>query len=86
MRQLYYPSSFYKVARQTPVELTARAGERLRWLRAWRALIDKGLSGQEAAETLHLARSTLYRWEKRLKTEGLRGLEERSRRPKRCRQ
>jgi putative transposase len=86
MRPLYYPSSFYKVARQAPVELSAKAGERLRWLRAWRALIESGQSSQQAAETLHMARSTLYRWEKRLKTEGLRGLEERSRRPKRCRQ
>ncbi|HEY43696.1 MAG TPA: transposase, partial [Anaerolineae bacterium] len=41
-----------------------------------------GLSGQQAAGVLHLSRATLYRWERRVKAEGLRGLEERSRRPK----
>jgi transposase InsO family protein len=67
------------------VELSAEASERLRWLKAWRALRDRGLTSHQAAETLHLPRSTLYRWEKRLKSDGARGLEERSRRPKRMR-
>jgi len=49
-------------------------------------LMKHGLTGQQAADTLHLARSTVYRWERRLKGEGLRGLENRSRRPKRVRQ
>ena len=86
MRQLYYPRSFYFVSRHRPIELSARAVERLRWLKAWRALRGRGLSGQEAAEALQLPRSTLYRWEGRLKAEGLRGLENRSRRPTRVRQ
>lgn len=86
MRQVYYPRSFYFVAGHAPTELTAKAAGRLRWIRAWRALREHGLSGQEAAETLHVARSTVYRWEGRLKAEGLRGLEERSRRPRRVRQ
>jgi transposase len=46
---------------------------------------ERGLSGQQAAETLCLPRSTLYRWERQLKREGPKGLEERSRRPKRVR-
>jgi putative transposase len=85
MRQIYYPRSFYFVTRNGTVELSAKATERLRWLKAWRALTENGLSGQQAAGVLHLSRATLYRWERRVKAEGLRGLEERSRRPKRCR-
>jgi transposase InsO family protein len=85
MRQVYYPRSFFFVTRNGPVELGARAADRLRWLKAWRALTGNGLSSHQAADALQIPRSTLYRWEQRLKSEGLRGLEDRSRRPKRCR-
>ena len=85
MRQLYYPRSFYYVTRHGPIELSPKAVDRLRWLKAWRALTQRGLTGQEAAEALRLPRPTLYRWERRLKEERLRGLENRSRRPKRLR-
>ncbi|HEY44772.1 MAG TPA: helix-turn-helix domain containing protein, partial [Anaerolineae bacterium] len=85
MRQIYYPRSFFFVTRKGPIELSAKAADRLRWLKAWRALTENGLSSQQAADVLHLSRATLYRWERRLKAEGLRGLEERSRRPKHCR-
>ena len=86
MRQLYYPRSFYYVARHGPIELSPKAADRLRWLKAWRALTQRGLTSREAAEALRLPRSTLYRWQRRLKLEGLQGLEDRSRRPKRMRQ
>lgn len=86
MRRISYPRSFYYVAGHAPAELSAKAAGRLRWVKAWRALMAHGLSGQQAAEVLHLARSTVYRWERRLKAEGLRGLEDRSRRPRRVRQ
>lgn len=86
MRQLYYPRSFYYVTHHGPIELTPRAADRLRWVKAWRALRGRGLTGRQAADTLHVARATLYRWEHRLKAEGLRGLEARSRRPSRVRQ
>jgi putative transposase len=85
MRLVGYPRSFYLAAQHRPVELSPKARDRLRWLKAWRALIERGLSAEQAAETLHLRRSTLYRWERRLKFEGPAGLEERSRRPKRLR-
>lgn len=85
MRQVYYPRSFYFVTRYGPIELSAGAADRLGWLKAWRALREQGLTGQQAGEALRLPRSTLYRWERRMKAEGLRGLEERSRRPKRVR-
>lgn len=85
MRQIWYPRSFYYASTHGPVELSPQAAERLRWLEAWRALIRHGVSSQEAAKTLRLARSTLYRWENRLRQHGLRGLEGRSRRPRRVR-
>ena len=83
MRIVGYPRSFYALAEHGPVEVSAQAWDRLRWLKAWRALRERGLTSQEAAETLHLPRSTLYRWERRLNWDGPRGLEERSRRPRR---
>lgn len=62
---------------------SAKAHDRLRWLKAWQRLRHKGFSSGEAVEILKLPRSTLYRWQRRLKREGLRGLEDRSRRPER---
>jgi putative transposase len=67
------------------MELSAKAADRLRWLKAWQALRGQGIGSQRAADVLNLSRATLYRWERRLKTHGLPGLEERSRRPKDCR-
>ena len=86
MRIIGLPRAFYHVARRPPVELTARAQERSRWLSCWQALRERAISSQEAAEVLGLSRSTLYRWQRRLKQQGPQGLEDRSRRPKRRRQ
>src|SRR3990170_4011952 len=85
MRIVGTPRSFYVAAQHRAVELSPKAWERLRWLKAWRALRERGLTAQQAAETLHLPRSSLYRWEGRLKANGAPGLEEGSRRPKRLR-
>src|SRR3989304_8407393 len=52
----------------------------------WEALRGQGLSSTRASQVLGLPRSTLYRWQGRLKAQGPKGLEERSRRPHRCRQ
>jgi len=68
------PRSIYLVAQHRTVELSVKAWERLRWLKAWWALRERGLTGQQAAETLHLPRSSLYRWERRLKSDGPQGL------------
>lgn len=38
MRQIYYPRSFFYVSRHGPIEMSARAADRLRWRKAWRAL------------------------------------------------
>jgi transposase InsO family protein len=85
MRQIYYPRTFFFVYRNSPIELSVQASYRLRMLKAWQALMQNGIYSQQAADALHHSRATLYRWKKRLEEEGLRGLEDRSRRPKRCR-
>jgi len=52
----------------------------------WDALRQKGTSSFEAVELLGVPRSTLYRWKKKLREEGPRGLEPRSKRPRRVRE
>lgn len=86
MRQIHYPRSFYSVGKHGSVELSAKAAERLRRVKAWRALTRHGLASQEAADTQRLPRSTPYRWEGRRKAEGSPGLEDRSRRRRQVRQ
>lgn len=85
MRQLGLPGSFYRAARLNPTSLSKTAEDRLRWLNAWDALQQQGLSSTEASARLGIARATLYRWKLRLEREGPRGLEPRSRRPHRVR-
>jgi len=86
MRVVSLPNSFYHLCRHLPPDLTPKAQERSRWLSCWLALREQGLSSTAASQTLGLSRPTLYRWLKRLKEQGLRGLEEKSRRPKHRRQ
>src|SRR3972149_4907322 len=38
------PGTFYRAWRLQPTELSPAARERLRWLKAWEALRDKGLT------------------------------------------
>ena len=76
---------FYQVSRLNIQDLSPVAKERLRLLKLWDALRQKGTNSFEAAELLGVPRSTLYRWKKKLREEGPRGLEPRSRRPKRVR-
>ena len=85
MRIVGLPRPFYYVARRRPIEMSEAARHRLKWLKAWQRLREEGYSSQKAADLLRLPRSTLYRWQKRLNELALRGLEERSRRPKKCR-
>ena len=86
MRVVSLPNSLYQLCRHLPPGLTPKAQERSRWLSCWLALREQGLSSTEASHVLRIPRSTLYRWQRRLKERGLRGLEEGSRRPKRGRQ
>ncbi len=85
MQLVSYPRSFFCVVRRAPVELSPKAQERLRLLQARRRLCQSGGSWAEAARILGVSRASLYRWERRQQREGLRGLEDRSRRPKRVR-
>jgi len=82
MRVVGLPRAFYYLSRHRPIVLSPKAQERLRWLRCFEALRKQGLSSTQASQTLFIPRSTLYRWQKRLKEEGPKGLEEKSRRPK----
>ena len=84
IRVFYLPREFYQLSRIDVQKLSPVARERLRILRLWDALRQKGTNSFEAAELLGLSKSTLYRWKKRLQ-EGPRGLEPRSRRPRRVR-
>lgn len=85
MRFFGLPGTVYQLARRKPPELSQKAGERMRWLSGWQLLKEHGVSAGEAAEGLGISRATLYRWQRRVHDEGLRGLEERSRRPHRTR-
>ncbi len=77
---------FYKLYRQDIVELSPEAAERLRVIRGFERLRSHGISGEEAAEILGPSRATIYRWRKRLRRSGPRGLEQRSCRPHQVRQ
>jgi transposase len=79
MRVVGLPKVVYQLARRRPVELSVKAHDRLRWVLAWQALREHGLSSGAAGERLGLARPTLYRWLGRLQQQGARGLEPRSR-------
>lgn len=78
--------AFYKFYRQDIAELSPQAAERLRLVKGFERLREKGISGQEAAEILGTSRATIYRWRQRLARQGPRGLKPRSSRPHRVRQ
>jgi len=86
MRVFGLQRGFYQLSRMDIQELSPVAKERLRLLKLWDALRQKGTNSFEAPRALGVPRSTLYRWRKKLREEGLRGLEPRSRRPKRVRE
>ena len=73
MRVVGLPKEFYHIARHPPLDLTPKAKERARYLSCWQALREKGFSSTEASHTIRLPRSTLYRWQKRLKEQGPQG-------------
>lgn len=86
MKQIYLPKPFYRAGAVHVVELSARAKEKLKQLDLWDTLQLLGLTSQEAAVRVGAARSSLYRWRRRLKRSGPGGLEEGSRAPRRRRQ
>ena len=80
------PGTFYRAGRLQPPELSAAARERLRWLKAWEALRDKGLTSVECSQVLQAPRATIYRWRSRWKRIGPGGLEDGSPAPQRRRE
>lgn len=85
MRIVGLPKTFYYASRNQPMELSHLAQQRLQWLKTWQRLRAEGFTATKAAEVVELPRSTLYRWQKRLEEQGLRGLEDGDRRPKHVR-
>lgn len=85
MRVFGLPRVIGRVSKLRYAELSDDAKERLRYVSCFQSLRKQGLSAGEAGEVMGISRATLYRWEKRLKEEGLKGLEERSRRPRKTR-
>src|SRR3970040_987476 len=80
------PGTFYRAGSLQPPELSAEARERLRWLQAWEALGDKGLTSVECSQVLQVPRATIYRWRSRWKGMGPGALEDGSRAPNRRRE
>lgn len=85
MRQFYLQKAFYQLGKHPPVQLTAVARHRLQLLSAWEALCARAVPASQAAVAVGLPRATLYRWRARYRQLGPKGLELRSRRPKRVR-
>jgi transposase InsO family protein len=86
MHTIYHlPKEFYQVVKRKPRELSREAKSRYHTLIAWEAMREAGISADLASRKLGEARSTLYRWQKRVVEHGLSGLEKDSRRPKRLR-
>ena len=86
MHMFYHlPKDFYQLAKRTPRELSPIAKSRMQTIITWQALREAGYSADKASKKLGVARSTVYRWQKRLRERNLRGLEDDSHRPKRLR-
>jgi transposase InsO family protein len=86
MRQIYLQKQFYQLIKHPPVQINEQAKNRLRLLSAWETIRKQGATGETAARAIGISRATLYRWQQRLEKSGVKGLEERSHRPKHERQ
>jgi transposase len=85
MRQIYLQKQFYQLAKKNILKPGEEAKHREKHIMAWEALRKAGLTAQEASKEIGISQATLYRWQKRMRTEGWQGLEKRSRKPKRVR-
>jgi len=85
MRVFGLPGVIGRFSKLGYAQLSDDARERLRYVGCFQSLRGQGMSGSRASQAMGISRATLYRWEKRLEEEGLKGLEDRSRRPKRTR-
>ncbi len=85
MRQIYLQKQFYHLAKKAIIHPSEEAIQREQSLRIWDALCQQGMSREAASKVLGISRASLYRWKRGLRLEGWKGLEKRSRRPKRLR-
>ena len=85
MRLVGLPKPFYYFSKHKPVALSAAADQKLQKLKLWEVLKQKGIKDPQISQLLRVSRATLYRWRSRLRDKGLKGLEEKSRRPHRIR-
>lgn len=86
MRVVGLPKPFYHAGNVPFYDPGSRAGERWRAVRSFDALTVMGATAAQASSTVCVPRSTLYRWRRSLRVNGPRGLEDKSRSPKRRRQ
>ena len=83
MHVIYHlPKEFYQLVKRKVKELSPEGKGRQQTMIAWEALREAGWKVERACQMLEMPRATLYRWRKRWKEKGNRGLEEYSRRPK----
>ena len=85
MRVFGLPRVIGRFSKLGYAQLNDDARQRLHYVGCFQSLRKRGTSANQASEELGISRATLYRWEKRLEEEGLKGLEERSHRPRRTR-
>jgi len=75
----------FKASRVALAEISETARNRLALVEKYRRLRRHGLKEAEALDLLDLKRSTFFTWQARLRAQGPRGLEPKSRRPHRTR-
>jgi len=85
MRVFGLPGAIGRVSKLGYGQLSDDARERLRYVSCFRSLREQGMSSAQASRAMGIPRATLYRWGRRLEEEGLGGMEDKSRRPKRTR-
>jgi len=61
------------------------ADQRMQKLNLRKVLKEKKVEDQKVSQLLQVSRATLYRWQKQLKVNGIKGLEDKSRRPHKVR-
>lgn len=82
MRVVGLPGVLCRFSKLGYAQLSEDARERSRYVSCFRSLREQGLSSNRAGQVIGISRATLYRWEKRREEEGLKGLADRSRRPR----